>query len=339
MTEKKKSRNAISHNGARVLGHGAYLPKKILTNADLAKKLDTSDEWIMQRTGIKSRHIAADNERTSDMATRAAEEALASAKISAKELDCVIVATTTPDRTFPSVAAQVQAKLGMEQGYGFDVQAVCSGFVYALTVADAMMRVGSDRFTLVVGADTLSRILDWEDRATCVLFGDGAGAILLRAPSEKEEEEKDGVKNGIIASSLHSDGRLMPLLYTDGGVSFNKSAGVIKMQGREVFRHAVVNISDAINKTLEKAEMTAEEIDWFVPHQANARILNAVADRLRLPSEKIVVTIEKHANTSAASVPLAIHEAVADGRVKKGDLLLLEAMGGGLTWGALLMRW
>ena len=327
------------------MGQGIYLPQKILTNADLAKRIDTSDEWIEKRTGIQRRHIAAENECTSHLATQAAKAALQDAKLGAEDVDCIIVATTTPDHTFPSVATQVQANIGMEKGYAFDIQAACSGFLYALSLADSMIKNGGGEHILVIGADTMSRILDWEDRATCVLFGDGAGAVILKKSIEENRlqgtshQKSNKEMPGILGANLCSDGRLKHLLYADGGPSLNKNAGVVQMLGKEVFRHAVSNITQSILDLLEKEGMQTSDIDWFIPHQANARILKSVAQKLRLPPEKIIITIADHANTSAASVPLALDQGIKDGRVQRGDLLMFEAMGGGFTWGALAMRW
>jgi 3-oxoacyl-[acyl-carrier-protein] synthase-3 len=318
-----------------VLGCGAYLPEKILTNAELATRVDTSDEWIVARTGIHRRHIARDGETTSDLAFRAAQDALRNAGIDANALDLVIVATTTPDETFPSVATNVQARLGMTRGAAFDVQAVCSGFIYGLAVADNFIKAGQAKTVLLIGAETMSRILDWTDRATCVLFGDGAGAIVMQAGEGTGANSDRGVLN----SKLFSDGRLHDLLYVDGGPSTTRTTGFLRMQGREVFRHAVTNISAAIHASTDEAGVAISDIDWFVPHQANQRILDGTAKRLAIPPEKVISTIADHGNTSAASVPLALVTAVRDGRIRRGDLLLLEAMGGGLTWGSALVRW
>ena len=318
-----------------VLGSGSHLPPNIVTNDDLAKRVDTSDEWIVERTGIRSRHIADAGTTTSDLAVEASRRALANAGVEARELDMVIVATTTPDETFPSVATRVQARLGMESGSAFDVQAVCSGFIYGLSVADSLIRCGQARTVLLVGAETMSRILDWSDRATCVLFGDGAGAVVLRAQTGSGENKDSGV----LDVKLFSDGRLHDLLYTDGGVSSTRSAGLLRMEGREVFKHAVAKISEAMQAALDSAGLTVDDVDWFVPHQANQRILDGTAKKLKIKPEKVISTISGHGNTSAASVPLALDTAVTDGRIKPGNLLLLEAMGGGFTWGAALLRW
>jgi 3-oxoacyl-[acyl-carrier-protein] synthase III len=317
-----------------ILGCGGYLPEKVLTNADLAGMVDTSDEWIVERTGIKQRHIAADGELTSDLALKASERALANADVAAKDIDLIVLATATPDETFPATATAVQRRLGIHHGAAFDVQAVCSGFVYALAVADNFIKAGQSRHALVIGAETFSRILDWSDRGTCVLFGDGAGAIVLRAG-----EGRDAKDRGLLSTHLHSDGRHHDLLYVDGGPSSTRTTGFLRMEGREVFRHAVTNLSAVVGEALEANGLAAADIDWVVPHQANKRILDSTARKLKIPPEKIVVTVDRHGNTSAASVPLALAEATADGRIKRGDLVLMEAMGGGFTWGAALARW
>ncbi len=316
-------------------GCGAYLPAKKMSNADFAKFLDTSDEWIVERTGIRNRHIAEKGEKTSDLALAAARQALANADITAADLDIVIVATTTPDDTFPSTATKVQAGLGMTRGAAFDIQAVCTGFIYGLAVADNFIRCGQAKNVLVIGAETMSRILDWTDRGTCVLFGDGAGAVVLRA----EEGTGAVTDRGILNTKIFSDGRLGGLLYVDGGPSSTGTVGQLRMEGREVFRHAVVNIAAAIEASMKETGLKAEDINWFVPHQANRRILEGTARKLGIPTEKLVMTIAEHGNTSAASVPLALAEAVRDGRIKRNDLLLFEAMGAGFTWGAALVRW
>jgi 3-oxoacyl-[acyl-carrier-protein] synthase-3 len=297
--------------------------------------VDTSDEWIRSRTGIERRHIAEKGENTSDLAFKAAQAALANAKVDVSEIDLVVVGTTTPDETFPSVATTIQARLGMVRGAAFDVQAVCSGFIYGLSVADNFIRVGQAKTVLLVGAETMSRMLDWTDRTTCVLFGDGAGAVVLRAG----EGQGTAADRGVLNTQLYSDGRLHDLLYADGGPSSTGTAGVIRMQGKEVFKHAVINIADSITAAADAAGVAVGDIDWFVPHQANQRILDGTARRLHLPGERFISTIAEHGNTSAASVPLALTVAVADGRIKRGDLVLMEAMGGGLTWGAALVRW
>ncbi|HEX4534042.1 MAG TPA: beta-ketoacyl-ACP synthase III [Rhizomicrobium sp.] len=320
---------------SHIIGCGAYLPQTILTNAELAKRVDTTDEWIVERTGIKRRHIAKDGELTSDLALKAAQAALADAKISVDEIDMVIVATTTPDETFPSVATKIQARIGMTRGAAFDVQAVCSGFIYALTVADNFITTGQAKTILLIGAETMSRLMDWTDRTTCVLFGDGAGAVVLRAG----EGKGDSSDRGVLSSKLYSDGRLHDILYVDGGPSSTGTTGHLRMQGKEVFRHAVTNMAAAIEASATAAGIGVQDINWVVPHQANQRILDSTARKLGIANERVISTIADHGNTSAASVPLALAAAVADGRIKRGDLLLLEAMGGGLTWGSALVRW
>jgi 3-oxoacyl-[acyl-carrier-protein] synthase-3 len=320
---------------SQVIGCGAFLPDKILSNAELAKMVDTSDAWIVDRTGIRRRHIARDGEKTSDLALRAAQAALADAGIGADALDMVVVATTTPDETFPAVATSIQSRLGMRRGAAFDVQAVCSGFIYAIAVADNFIKAGQAKTILVIGAETMSRLMDWTDRSTCVLFGDGAGAIVLQAG----EGRGDASDRGVLNTKLYSDGRLHDLLYVDGGPSTTGTTGHLRMQGPDVFKHAVINIADSIQASARESGVAVSEIDWFVPHQANQRILDSTARRLKVPAERFVSTIAEHGNTSAASVPLALDTAVQDGRIKRGDLVLLEAMGGGLTWGAALLRW
>ncbi len=320
---------------ARIIGTGSYLPQHILTNAELAARVDTSDEWIIERTGIRQRHIAAEGEFTSDLGAEAARRALASASLTPDDVDLIVVATATPDQTFPACATVIQHKLGMAHGVAFDVAAVCSGFLYALQVADALLTSGAYRTALVIGAETFSRLLDWEDRATCVLFGDGAGAVVLRA----ETGSGSASDQGILASRLHSDGRYNDLLYVDGGPGSTGTTGKLRMKGREVFRHAVTNLANVMTETLDAAGLSASDVAWVVPHQANLRILEATAKKLHLPIERVIVTVDGHANTSAASVPLALDTAVRDGRVKANDLLLLEAMGGGFTWGAAAVRW
>ena len=317
-----------------VLGCGSYLPGQAVSNAELAKTVDTTDEWIVERTGIRRRHIAAAGQTTSDLAYEAATRALANAGIGADQIDLVIVATTTPDETFPSTATKVQARLGMKRGAAFDVQAVCSGFIYGLSVADNFIRCGQARTVLLIGAETMSRLLDWSDRTTCVLFGDGAGALLLGAA----EGAGTAGDRGILNTKIYSDGRLHDLLYTDGGVSTTGTAGHLRMQGREVFKHAIANISAAMEASMAEAGVVAADVDWFVPHQANQRILDGTARKLGIASTRVISTIAEHGNTSAASVPLAFDAAVKDGRIKPGNLLLLEAMGGGFTWGAALIR-
>jgi 3-oxoacyl-[acyl-carrier-protein] synthase-3 len=320
---------------SRIVGTGTYLPQRIMTNAEMAAKVDTSDEWIVERTGIRQRHIAAEGEFTSDLGTAAAQVALASAGMTPADIDLIVLATATPDQTFPAAATVIQYKLGMTHGVAFDVAAVCSGYLYALTVADSMLKGGSARTALVIGAETFSRLLDWEDRGTCVLFGDGAGATVLRAEAGRGTPDD----KGILATRLHSDGRYNDLLYVDGGPSSTGTVGKLRMKGREVFRHAVTNLSSVMVETLEAAGLTPADVDLVVPHQANLRILEGTAKKLGLDPDKVVVTVDRHANTSAASVPLALDTAVRDGRVHDGDLLLLEAMGGGFTWGAAAVRW
>ncbi|MBO6634680.1 beta-ketoacyl-ACP synthase III [Parvibaculum sp.] len=317
-----------------VAGVGSYLPSRVMTNDDLSKVVDTTDEWIVERTGIHSRHIAADGELTSHLALAAARNAIEDAGIDTQEIDTIILATTTPDNTFPATATTVQAELGLYHGAAFDIQAVCSGFVYAMTIADTFIRTGQSKTALVIGAETFSRLLDWTDRTTCVLFGDGAGAVIVKG----EAGAGTNADRGVLTAHLHSDGRYKEKLYVDGGPSSTQSTGHVRMEGREVFRHAVVNIAEAIKESLEATGLTAEDIDWFVPHQANKRILDGTAKRIGLPPEKVVLTVGEHGNTSAASVPLALDKAVKDGRIKRNDLVLLEAMGGGFTWGSLLFR-
>jgi 3-oxoacyl-[acyl-carrier-protein] synthase-3 len=317
---------------AVLLGTGSALPPRIVSNAMLAETVDTTDEWIVERTGIRQRHIAAEGETTATLATQAARRALEAAGVAPTEIGIIVLATATPDQTFPASATLVQAALGIDHCIAFDVAAVCSGFLYALSVADSMIRGGAADKALVIGSETFSRILDWEDRGTCVLFGDGAGAVVLGA-----EETQDG-KRGILASKLHADGRHNQMLYVDGGVSTTGTVGKLRMKGKEVFRHAVVNLASVMSETLESIGLTSADVDWVVPHQANARILDATARKLGLPPEKVIVTVDQHANTSAASVPLALDVAVRDGRIKPGDLLVLEAMGGGFTWGACVLR-
>jgi 3-oxoacyl-[acyl-carrier-protein] synthase-3 len=318
-----------------ILSCGSYLPSQILTNAELARKVDTSDEWIVQRTGIHERRIAAPGELTSHMATHAARAALAHARLDAQSIDLIVLATSTPDNTFPASAVSVQADLGITHGAAFDVQAVCSGFVFALATADALLRSGAFSRALVIGAETFSRILDWTDRGTCVLFGDGAGAVVL------ETQEQPGTREdrGILTVRLRSDGRYKSKLYVDGGPSSTGTVGHLRMEGREVFRHAVAMITDVVEDALKVTGMTVADVDWFIPHQANKRIIDGSAHKLGISPTKVVVTVDRHGNTSAASIPLALADAVADRRIKRGDLLLLEAMGGGFTWGAALLRW
>jgi 3-oxoacyl-[acyl-carrier-protein] synthase III len=321
---------------SHVLGCGAYLPERIVTNAELAQRLETSDEWIVQRTGIGQRHVAAPGELTSDLAVSAAERALAQVGLKGADLDLIVLATATPDNTFPATAAKVQARLGMTGGCAFDIQAVCSGFIYALATADNFIRSGQARRALVIGAETFSRILDWEDRGTCVLFGDGAGAVVLGA---RADEGGGAQERGVLSTHLHSDGNHYDILYVDGGPSTTGSCGFLRMEGKEVFRHAVHRLAEVVDEALSANGLAARDLDWLVPHQANRRIIDSIGRKLGLPPEKVVITIARHANTSAASVPLALAEAVGDGRIKPGHLVLMEAMGGGLTWGAALVRW
>ena len=317
-----------------VRGVGSYLPANVVTNDDLAKKIDTSDEWIQERTGIKQRHIAAEGETTSDLAIAAARQALDRAGIAGTDVDLIVVATATPDHTFPATAAKVQAALGRPGIPAFDVQAVCSGFVYGLSVVDNFMRAGQVKSALFIGAETFSRILDWNDRATCVLFGDGAGAVVLTA----EQGAGTSADRGILSTHLHADGRHHDLLYVDGGASSTQTTGYVRMEGREVFKHAVVNLADTVNEAMAANSVTIDDVDWLVPHQANKRILDSTAKKLKIPVEKVIVTVDQHANTSAASIPLAWAAGVDDGRIQAGQLLLLEAMGGGFTWGSALVR-
>jgi 3-oxoacyl-[acyl-carrier-protein] synthase III len=318
-----------------VLGCGSYLPRHVLTNLDLARKVDTSDAWITQRTGIRERRIAAPGERTSDLAVAAARDALSAAGVEAQSIDLIILATSTPDNTFPAAAVAVQAGLGITHGAAFDVQAVCSGFIYGLATADGLIRTGAFRRALVIGAETFSRLLDWSDRSTCVLFGDGGGAVVLEATAQPGRRDD----RGILTTQLRSDGRFKDKLYVDGGPSSTGTVGHLRMEGREVFKHAVAMISDVVEGTFAASGYGAADIDWFVPHQANKRIIDGSAHKLGIAPEKIVTTVDRHGNTSAASIPLALSVAVKDGRIKAGDLVLLEAMGGGFTWGAVLMRW
>jgi len=318
-----------------VLGCGSYLPQHVLTNQDLAKKVDTSDEWIVQRTGIRERHVAAPGEHTSDLALAAARAALADARIDPQTIDLIVLATSTPDNTFPATAVSVQAGLGLTHGAAFDLQAVCSGFVYALATVDGMLRTGAFKRALVIGAETFSRILDWNDRGTCVLFGDGAGALVL------EGQPQPGTRDdrGILTSHLRSDGRYKMKLYVDGGPSSTGTVGHLRMEGREVFRHAVAMITDVVEEAFKATGYSAVDVDWFVPHQANRRIIDGSAHKLGIDPGKVIATVDRHGNTSAASIPLALAVAVADGRIRPGDLVLLEAMGGGFTWGAVMLRW
>jgi 3-oxoacyl-[acyl-carrier-protein] synthase-3 len=318
-----------------ITGTGSYLPQTILSNDDLAARLDTSDEWIVERTGIRRRHIAAPGEFTSDLGTEAARRALAAAGLTPQDIDLIVVATATPDQTFPAVATVIQHKLGMVHGVAFDVAAVCSGFLYALCVADSLLAGGGHNRALVIGAETFSRLLDWEDRTTAVLFGDGAGAVVLEA----QAQPGTAADRGVLAMRLHSDGRYNDLLHVDGGPGSTGTIGHLRMKGKEVFRHAVVNLSSVMGEVLEAASLEPKDVAWVIPHQANLRILEATAKKLGLDPARVVVTVDRHANTSAASVPLALDVAVRDGRVQAGDLLLLEAMGGGFTWGAAAVRW
>jgi 3-oxoacyl-[acyl-carrier-protein] synthase-3 len=318
-----------------VLGCGSYLPNQVLTNADLARKVDTSDEWIVQRTGIHERRIAAPGEFTSHMAVHAAHAALAHAHLDAQAIDLIVLATSTPDNTFPASAVEVQSALGITHGAAFDLQAVCSGFVYALSTADALLKSGAFNRALVIGAETFSRILDWTDRTTCVLFGDGAGAVVLEALDQPGTRDD----RGVLTVRLRSDGRHKSKLYVDGGPSSTGTVGHLRMEGREVFRHAVAMITDVVEDAFKGAGYSVADIDWFVPHQANKRIIDGSAHKLGIDPAKVVTTVDRHGNTSAASIPLALADAVADRRIKRGDLILLEAMGGGFTWGAALVRW
>ncbi|MFD2207582.1 beta-ketoacyl-ACP synthase III [Kiloniella antarctica] len=320
---------------ANIKGCGSYLPERIVTNDQLAERVETSDEWIRQRTGIRHRYIAGENELTSDLATKAALAALEHAGIDASEVDLIVCATATPDETFPATATVVQKNLGVIKGAAFDIQAVCSGFVYGLAVVDSLMKTGQAKTALLIGAETFSRILDWKDRSTCVLFGDGAGAIVLKA----EEGKGDTSDSGILNTHIYSDGRYHDALYVDGGPSSTGTAGFLRMEGKEVFRQAVSRMPEAIDTALKTSGLNAEDIDWLVPHQANIRIIEAMGKKLKLPKERVVVTVDKHANTSAASIPLALTEAVYDGRIKRGDMVMMAAMGGGFTWGSALLRW
>lgn len=321
---------------SQVKGWGGYLPSQIVTNNELAQRVDTSDEWIFSRSGIKERHIAQPGELTSDLAIAAARKALAQAQVAPEEVDAIILATTTPDETMPATAVKVQQALGANRAFAFDLQAACSGFVYAMAVADNFIRLGQARKALVIGAETMTRLLDWQDRSTCVLFGDGAGALVLEAV---ESDRSDRGQRGIFSTHLFSDGSFHDALYVNGGPSSPQKGGTLQMVGREVFRHAVKKIGEAVVAALEANGLQAKDIDWFVPHQANVRIIQGVAEHFGLPFEKMIVTIDRHANTSAASIPLALCEAVEDGRLKKGDLIVCEALGAGLTWGASLLRW
>ncbi|HTC18241.1 MAG TPA: beta-ketoacyl-ACP synthase III [Stellaceae bacterium] len=328
---------------SQIMGCGSYLPERIVTNAELATRLETSDEWIVQRTGIRQRHIAAEGEFTSHLAIKAAERALAAAKCKPGDIDLVVLATATPDNTFPATASKVQASLGITNGAAFDIHAVCTGFIYALSVADNALRCGQAKRALVIGAETFSRILDWQDRSTCVLFGDGAGALVLESkPANGAEAAGRGSnmkERGILSTHLHTDGKGYELLYVDGGPSTTGTSGHLRMEGKKIFLHAVQRLAEVAHEALDANGLEPKDIDWLVPHQANLRIIEGTGKKLGLPSDKVVVTIDRHANTSAASVPLALAEATDDGRIKPGQLVLLEAMGGGLTWGAGLVRW
>ena len=317
------------------MGCGHYLPARIITNEELSERLDTSDEWIRARTGIGQRHVAAEGEVTSDLAVIAATKALEQAGLSGADIDAVIVATATPDQTFPSTATRVQHRIGMQRGFAFDIQAVCAGFIYALANANSLILAGMAERVIVIGAETFSRILDWEDRSTCVLFGDGAGAVIL----ERTESSGTPKDRGVLGTCLHSDGAHNRVLYVSGGPSGTGDVGVLKMEGREVFKHAVVKLADVAHEVMDKVGVTADQIDWIVPHQANLRIIDSTARKTGVPMDKVIVTVEEHGNTSAASIPLALSAAVGDGRITPGQLLLMEAIGGGLAWGSALLRW
>jgi 3-oxoacyl-[acyl-carrier-protein] synthase-3 len=331
---------------SEIIGCGSYLPDRILTNEELAEQLDTSDEWIVSRTGIKQRHIVADDEMTSDLAFKAASQAVQHADFDPAELDLVILATATPDKTFPATATKVQSMLGLNNGAAFDVQAVCSGFIYSLSIADNFIKTGQANSAIVIGAESFTRLLDWEDRSTCVLFGDGAGAVVLRAfeddatvETADHSDKHHNKHRGILSTHLHSDGKHTELLHADGGPSSTGTIGHVQMEGKEVFRHAVNNLSSIVDEALEANSLSYEDVDWLVPHQANKRIIDSTARKLKMPIERVVVTVDQHANTSAASIPLALDVAVKDGRIQKGDLVLMEAMGSGFTWGAALVGW
>ncbi|MBT3989442.1 MAG: ketoacyl-ACP synthase III [Rhodospirillaceae bacterium] len=320
---------------SKLAGCGSYLPQNTVTNDELAKKVDTTDEWIVARTGISQRHFAADDEYTSDLALKAAERALEHAGIDGADIDLIVVGTTTPDRTFPAVAVRIQKEIGCRTGAAFDVQAVCSGFIFAMSVVDSMIKTGQAKNALVIGAETISRIIDWEDRTTCVLFGDGAGAIVIQA--EEVDDQMEG--EGVLSTHIHSDGKLEELLYCSGGVSTTQTSGYLTMAGKEVFKHAVTNLAAVVGEALEANNLQDSDLDWLVPHQANMRIITSTAKKLKMPMDKVILTVQQHANTSAASIPLALDHGVKTGLIKRGDLILMEAMGGGLTWGAALARW
>jgi 3-oxoacyl-[acyl-carrier-protein] synthase III len=325
----------VSIRRSVVLGCGSYLPSRVVTNADLSRKVDTSDEWIIQRTGIRERRIAADGETTSEMGIKAARAALAAAGVEAQSIDLIVLATSTPDNTFPASAVAIQAGLGITQGAAFDLQAVCSGFVFSLASVDALLRTGMFKRALVIGSETFSRLLDWTDRTTCVLFGDGAGAVVVESQPQPGTRED----RGILTAHLRSDGRYRSKLFVDGGPSSTGTVGHLRMEGRAVFKHAVAMISDVIEDAFAATGYGADDIDWFVPHQANKRIIDDTAHKLGIPPEKVILTVENHGNTSAASIPLALSVGIADGRIKRGNLVLMEAMGGGFTWGSVLVRW
>ena len=316
---------------SKIIATGSYLPEKILTNFDLEKMVDTNDEWISTRTGIKERRIAREDELTSDMALEASKKALEMAKLKPSDIDMIIVATTTPDRTFPSTATILQGKLGIKNAFAFDVQAVCSGFVYALTTADKFIKSGESKRALVIGADNLSKLVNWEDRNTCILFGDGAGAVIMEATEDKNK--------GILSTALYSDGKYADLLNTTGGTSLTKTAGFIEMEGREIYKHATSKMSSIVTESLEKAKLEAKDVDWLIPHQANLKIMQSVAKRLKIPEDKVVITVDKQGNTSAATIPLAIDYAVRSGKIKEGNIIALTALGGGLTWGSAVIKW
>jgi 3-oxoacyl-[acyl-carrier-protein] synthase-3 len=320
---------------ARAVGCGHYLPARVVTNSELAARIDTTDEWIRTRTGIQRRHVAADGEMTSDLATAAARSALASAGLKGSDIDAIVLATATPDQTFPSSATRVQRAIGMDGGFAFDLHAVCAGFIFALANANGMIASGMAKRVMVIGAETFSRILDWDDRSTCVLFGDGAGAVILEA----FEGTGESTDRGILGTCLHSDGTLNDILYVSGGPSSTGNVGVVRLEGREVFRHAVVKLAEVADEVMEKVGVTGADVDWIVPHQANLRIIESTAKKAGVPMGKVVVTVQDHGNTSAASIPLALSIAVLDGRIQPGQLLLMEAIGGGLAWGSALLRW